>query len=149
MWHSFIDVHAVVNENLNNCVEDVLWYVVKMHDNDYENIEHWTDKELKTHVATWYFGLHSYSLSGEFETDLSILFKVIKTETIQLDLEGNVKTIITYEFIGMISGKVIKIDGKIWFKRYDKPPDWLMLCWMPSRIQKCVGVGLGLGMGFK
>lgn len=132
MWHSFMDIQAVT-DNGRDRLDDVLSYVVKYKDEHLDPVQ-WNAKELLTMTACWYFRLRSFSVSGDFfgpEFELDKTLSQVGLATLQLDLTGDVITEVTYEFLGMIKGKDLRLKPDRWEASFEKPPPWLDLIWRP------------------
>ncbi|MCK4393442.1 hypothetical protein KAX17_11105, partial [Candidatus Bipolaricaulota bacterium] len=132
MWHSFVDVQAVVDNGVNR-LDDVLAYIVKYKDYHLDPVQ-WNDKELLTMTASWYFRKRQFSVSGDFfgpEFELDKTLSQVGLVTLQLDLEGGIITEITWEFLGMIKGKDLRLKPEQWEASYKDPPPWLDLVWTP------------------
>lgn len=132
MWHSFIDIQAVV-DNGRDRLDDVLSYIVKFKDHHTHHVQ-WNVKELLTMTATWYFRLRQWSVSGDFfgpQFELGKTLSQVALGNVQYDLDYNAITITTWEFLGMIKGKDLKIPPEQWEASYEKPPPWLEDVWIP------------------
>lgn len=146
-WHSHVDIQAVTGNGLDR-LDDVLSYVVKFKD-EHVDPSQWNVKELLTVVATWYFRLRQFGVSAGFFGDLTKGSCPIQTATLQTDLEGNVITSVTYEFLGMVKGWVLRMPPEVWEKTFDKRPPWLSEVWMPSNMRNASAPSILKGMGFK
>jgi len=144
MWHSNVDIQAVVDNGIKR-LNDVLSYVVKFKE-DHVPPDQWNHKELLTMSALWYHRKRQFAVSGGFADDLTRRCCVIQTDK-QTDLEGNVITVVRYEFLGMVNGREAGIDPTVWYKTYDKPPPFHDLAWQPNRPSRSSSVLQG--MGFK
>jgi len=143
MWHSYIDVQAVVDNGISR-LNDVLSYVVKFDDNHVDP-EKWNEKELLTMVALWVHRKRQFGVSGAFADDLTR--RLVVTQTVkQVDLHGSVVTVVKYDFIGLVNGREAGLDPSIWFKTYDRPPPFRELAWRPYSTSRAHSLD---GMGFK
>lgn len=132
MWHSFIDVQAVVDNGLDR-LDDVLAYIVKYKDYHLDPVQ-WNDKELLTMTATWYFRLRQFSVSGDFfgpEFELGKTLSQVGLATVQLDISGGIISETTWEFLGMVKGNDLRLPPEQWEASYKNPPPWLELVWRP------------------
>lgn len=143
MWHSHVDIQAVVDNGLSR-LHDVLSYVVKFKD-DHVDPETWNDKETRTMSALWYHRLRQFAVSGRFEDDLTRRRVVTRTAK-QTNLEGDVITVVRYDFLGLVDGSEAGLDPDIWFKTHDRPPPFLELVWRPYSRSRSNALAK---MGFK
>lgn len=146
-WHSHVDIQAVTGNGLDR-LDDVLSYIVKYKD-EHVDPSQWNNKELLTMVATWYFRLRQFGVSAGFFGDLTKGSCVIQTDPLQTDLEGNVITFVTWEFMGMIKGRNARIPPEVWDKTFDKRPPWMSDVFMPTNLRNASAPSILKGMGFK
>lgn len=153
-WHSWVDIFAIDNgRTFNECMTDVLWYVLKLEAKAYQHMEKWKEKEVKSLAYPWYFGLRNVAISGRFVKWLADLIttrlKVTQTTGGQLDLEGELATTIEWEFLGMISAEKAGFGPEIWEKEYGEPPPWIAETWIPSKMRSRISAWAGMASAFK
>jgi hypothetical protein len=145
-WHSFVDVLAITRDNLKSALHDVIQYVTKFgRDGDYKNFDAWAAKRKLTLSCVWLFRLRTFAVSksllakGMPDDDAVDLIMQTKATQTMTDVYGRVATV-TYELLGMISGKKANISPDVWHKSYHEAPEWAREIWKPAAIRSGSGV---------
>ena len=111
LWHSYVDVEAI------SSMKKLGRYVRKYQTKVYEGKG---SKSLKTMAFCWIFRKRSFALSGSFRVALHDLISSLHNwagKMAQISLSGEILDEGAWEFVGVFSGRDLRINGAIWFSK--------------------------------
>jgi hypothetical protein len=114
LWHSHVDVEAI--SSMKKLGSYVRKYQMKVYEGN-------NPKSLKTMAFCWIFRKRSFALSGSFREALHDLICCLRNwamKMVQSDLFGNTLDEGVWEFVGVFSGKALRIHASFWAIRLKK-----------------------------